>query len=110
MFRSIGMLCGISAILSGQAAIPQFKPMHEFTIPGETYLTIEAAVSEIKTKFQKPQIDKYDILIIHDKDKIIVIFQNKNRPDFVYGNPGTLPEFEVLLNTSNKVIQSNFVR
>jgi len=111
MFRSFAiLLCstiiGLAQVQPKQSAISIDPP-----ISGESYLAIEKAYTIFKKHLKNPDLRKYDIVILRIDNQLTVGFENKNRPDGVKGNPGPLPEFEVVLSkATNELISWNFVR
>jgi len=99
-------------VLCSQSVATHYKTRTGSPVQGATYLAMETAVSEFRIKLQNPQIGKYDIEILDTDNQVIVMFQNKGKHNEGFrGNPGPLPEFEVVLNATNlKIISSNFVR
>ena len=105
------LFIGISTLLASQTTTPHSKPQILPLIQGETYLVIGKAVPLLMAKLPGAQISRYDIQVMYFNQEISVIFQNKNHPPDVCGNPGPLPEFSVTLDSINlKVLHSEFVR
>jgi len=111
MFRTLSITLWVATISIAQA--PQnTKPfVVDPPISGETFLVVEKAANVFKNKIKNLDLCKYDIVVLRKEKEISIIFQNKNRPEGVLGNPGPLPEFEVTINlASNEITRSNFVR
>ena len=112
MFKLLCFLLLTGSTLICQPSLTQQEFPTNYSIQGETFLAIEAAVSVFRSKLTNPDFTKYRISILHQDSTIIVAFQNKGpRSMEIRGNPGPLLEFTVTINPSNlKIIKSNFIR
>jgi len=101
----------VATVGFAQTKSPGIRIRTETPIHGDTYLAIEAAISEFKAHIKNPQLRKYEIVVLDLGPNVGVIFQNLNKPLDVKGSIGPLPEYEVELDGNNfNVLSSNFVR
>jgi len=78
-------------------------------IHGGSFLPIKKGV-EVFSQRYNPDLMVYSIMLVSEKDSVVVIFTDKDRPTGTRGSVGK-PGFEVELNAEDLTVRrSNFVR
>ena len=79
------------------------------TIQGSSFLAIQAALGVFQR--HHPDLAHYKIEVVSERDSVVVIFTDKERPEGTRGSLGVRPGFEVEMSAKDlRVLRSNFIR